>query len=65
MLRCLPDDDEKASELSATVHLAILQLPTIHSPENEFNQSLDIALKFESQGFPTVKHLFNSKLRKY
>ena len=54
MLRCLPGDDEKVSMLSAIVHLAILQLPTIHSPENEFNQSLDIALKFESQGFPTV-----------
>ena len=38
----------------ATVHLAMLQLPTIHSPENGFNQNLDIALKFESQRFPTV-----------
>ena len=55
MLRCLPDDDEKASEPTATVHLAILQLPTIHSPQNEFNQSLNIAFKFESQIFATTQ----------
>ena len=31
VLRYIPDDDEKASMPSATVHLAMLQLPTIHS----------------------------------
>ena len=54
VLRYLPDDDEKASLPSATACLAILQLPTIHSTENKFNQSLDIALQFESQGFATI-----------
>ena len=53
VLRYLPDDDEKASLPSATACLAILQLPTIHSTVNKFNQSLDIALQFESQGFAT------------
>lgn len=54
VLRYLPDDDEKASLPSATACLAILQLPAIHSTENKFNQSLDIALEFESQGFATI-----------
>ena len=54
VLRYLPDDDEKASLPSATACLAILQLPTIHSTENKFNQSLDISLEFESHRFATI-----------
>lgn len=49
-----PDDDERAFLPLATACLAILQLPTIHSTENKFNKSLDIALEFESQGFATT-----------
>jgi len=51
VLKYLPEDDEKSSLPSATACLAILQLPTIHSTANKFNQSFDIALEFESQGF--------------
>lgn len=39
---------------SATACLAILQIPTIHSTASKFNQSFDVALEFESQGFGTL-----------
>lgn len=54
VLKYLPDDDEKSSLLSATACLAILQIPTIHSTATKFNQSFDVALEFESQGFGTL-----------
>ena len=50
-IKYLPDDDEKASLPKSLACLAILSLPTVHSSQKKFNESIDVALKFESEGF--------------
>jgi hypothetical protein len=50
-IKYLPDDDEKASLPKSLACLAILSLPTVHSSQTKFNESVDLALKFESEGF--------------
>lgn len=49
-IKYLPDDDG-ASLPKSVACLGIINLPTVHSSEMKFNNSLDIALEFESQGF--------------
>ncbi len=44
-------DDEKASLPKSMACLGIIHLPTVYSSEKKFTQSLDIALKWESEGF--------------
>lgn len=48
------DDDERASIPTSSACLAILNIPTIQSVEALFIESLDCALKCESQGFHNV-----------
>ena len=48
--RGLPDDDS-ASLPKSVACLAVLNLPTVHSSEKKFMESLTIALQCESQGF--------------
>ena len=50
-VRFLSEDDEKASLPTSSACLNVHFLPTIHSTESKFVQSMDNALKFESQGF--------------
>lgn len=50
-IKYLSDDDEKASLPKSLACLAILSLPTVHSSQKKFNESIDVALKFESEGF--------------
>lgn len=54
VLKYRPDHDENASFPTSMACLSILSLPTVHSTEKKFKESMDIALKFESQGFGSV-----------
>lgn len=49
-IKYLPDDDS-ASLPKSVACLAVLNLPTVHSSEKKFMESLTIALQCESQGF--------------
>lgn len=49
-IKYLPDDDS-ASLPKSVACLAIINLPTVHSSEKKFMESLTIALQCESQGF--------------
>ena len=49
-LKFLADDDEAVLP-TAIACLAILHLPTVHCSEAKFVANMDIALRFESQGF--------------
>lgn len=52
-IKYLPDDDS-ASLPKSSACLAIISLPTVHSSEKKFMESLNIALQCESQGFSSA-----------